>query len=263
MKIVQVKKLKKNYKILFDSGDELIASEDFLITAHLFKDQEFTPEEFQALQAQSGYDRGLQLAMNYISYQLRTKKEVDQYLKEKEFSSQDRPKILARLEELKVIDDRFYAESFVRTQLSLGDKGPKQLQQKMKAKGLDDDTIAYGLTFYTKDDEVALAEAVAIKLNKRIHHKSHRERLQKIRMGLLQKGYDSAIIEQVMSELTLELDEDEEEVALEKTGQQLLRRHARLPLHQREQKIKQALYTKGFALDRIQIFLEKERENEE
>ena len=263
MKIVQVKKMKKNYKVLFDSGDELIASEDFLIMAHLFKDQEFTEEEFHALQAQSGYDRGVQLAMNYISYQLRTKKEVDQYLKEQEFSSEDRPKILTRLIELRLIDDRFYAESFVRTQLSLGDKGPKQLKQKMKQKGLDDETIEYGLTFYTKDDELDLAQAVALKLNKRIHHKSYRERLQKIRMGLMQKGYDTSIIEQVMQQISLELDEEEETVALEKTGEQLLRRHARLPLVKREQKVKQSLYTKGFSLEAIQIFLEKERENEE
>lgn len=262
MKIVQVKQMKKNYKILFDSGDELVASEDFLIKAHLFKDQEFTQEEFEALQAQSGYDRGVQMALNYISYQLRTKKEVEDYLKKQEFSSQERPLILARLVELKVIDDAFYAESFVRTQLALGDKGPRQLKQKMKQKGLADEMIDYGLTFYTQEDEVGLAEAVALKINKRIHHKSHRERLQKIRMGLMQKGYDGSIIDQVMAQLDLELEEDEETHALEKAGQQLLRRHARLPLAQREQKVKQSLYSKGFALEAIQLFLEKEREDE-
>ena len=39
------------------------------------------------------------MAMNYLSYQLRSKKEIFTYLKEKEIVPEDRVKIVQRLEE--------------------------------------------------------------------------------------------------------------------------------------------------------------------
>lgn len=43
--------------------------------------------------------------MNYLSYQLRSKKEIFTYLKEKEIEPEDRVKIVQRLEELRLLDD--------------------------------------------------------------------------------------------------------------------------------------------------------------
>ena len=97
-----------------------------------------------------------------------------------------------------------------------------------------------------------------MKLNQRIHHKSHRERLQKIRLGLLQKGYQSQVIEQVMGQIEIEEDEQEENLALEKAGWLLWRKNQRLSLVKRRQKVKQGLYVKGFAIEQIQEFIDRE-----
>lgn len=233
-------------------------SEDLLVQFRLIKDKELTAAQMTDLKTKSGYDWGLQLALNYISYQLRTQKEIDDYLKTKEFSKVDRQKIIQRLLELRVLDDLFYAESYVRTQLALADKGPKQLHQKLKQKGVAESTIQYALTLYDEGVELTLAQQTALKLNKRIHHKSHRERLQKIRLGLVQKGYQSAIIEQVMQEVVIEPDAEDEHLALMKVGQRVWQRNQRLSLVKRQQKVKQALYAKGFTLDAIQEFIDRE-----
>ncbi len=63
--------------------------------------------------------------MNYLSYQLRSEKEIRTYLKEKEILQEDRNKIVARLKELDLVDDLVYGESYVRTNIRLSDKGPK------------------------------------------------------------------------------------------------------------------------------------------
>ena len=72
--------------------------------------------------------------MNYLSYQLRSEKEIRTYLKEKEILQEDRNKIVARLKELDLVDDLVYGESYVRTNMRLSDKGPKKLAQQMQQK---------------------------------------------------------------------------------------------------------------------------------
>lgn len=62
------------------------------------------------------------MAMNYLSYQLRSKKEIFTYLKEKEIEPEDRVKIVQRLEELRLLDDAIFSESYVRTAMRTSDK---------------------------------------------------------------------------------------------------------------------------------------------
>lgn len=259
MKVIKVSKHKKDsYQVEFDNDVTLLVSEDLLVEFRLIKDNELSSDEWDKLVYKASYDRGLQLALNYISYQLRTVQEVDRFLKEKEFTSENRKKIIERLAELQVIDDAFYAQSYVRTQLALSDKGPKQIQQKLKQKGIKETIIQDALQLFDEQSEVDLALRTAMKLNQRIHHKSHRERLQKIRLGLLQKGYQSQVIEQVMGQIEIEEDEQEETLALEKAGWLLWRKNQRLSLVKRRQKVKQGLYVKGFAIEQIQEFIDRE-----
>lgn len=259
MKVTKVKKKKKEtYTIEFDNQASLDVSEDLLIEFRLIKGNELDQAEWERLRHKASYDRGLQLALTYISYQLRTVQEVNHFLQEKGFNREQQKKIIQRLADLRVIDDAFYAESYIRTQLALSDKGPKQIQQKLKQKGINDEIIQKALHLFDEQSERELALKTAIKLNKKIHHKSHRERLQKIRLGLLQKGYHSSIIEQVMEQLAIEADEQEEKNALEKAGMLVWNRNSRLPFTKRKQKVKQALYSKGFASDAIQEFIDKE-----
>ena len=73
--------------------------------------------------------------MNYISYQLRSEKEVRTYLKDKEINLEDRHLVVQRLKELNLLDDRTYGESYLRTQIRLGDKGPSVISHQLKQKG--------------------------------------------------------------------------------------------------------------------------------
>ncbi|MFU1850437.1 recombination regulator RecX, partial [Enterococcus faecium] len=90
-------------------------SEDILVRQRLLKGQELSDTLIEEIKKASSYDVGLQMAMNYLSYQLRSKKEIFTYLKEKEIVPEDRVKIVQRLEELRLLDDAIFSESYVRT----------------------------------------------------------------------------------------------------------------------------------------------------
>lgn len=257
--VVRINKGKnKFYEVVLSNKESLRVSEDMLVRYRLLKDRELSEDEILEIKKKAGFDLGLQWAMNYISYQLRSKKEVRDYLREKEISSEDQQQIIAHLESLHLVDDKIYGESYVRTQMRLSDKGPTQIIQQLKQKGLDEMTIQDVMGLYEKDQQFEVAFHAAEKASRKYKTKSHKETLQKIRLHLMQKGFSAEVISLVLEELPLEKDDDQEQSALQKEGERLLRRHQRLPLAKKRQKIKQGLYQKGFDLDLIQVFLDEE-----
>ncbi len=250
--------------VKFSNREKLRVSEDQLVKYRLLKGMELTEEELAELKRSSTYDLGLQEAYRYVSYQLRTEKEMRRFLKDKEIPNDDIGKILQHLKELHLMDDLVFAESFVRTQMRLSDKGPRNLKQQLLQKGITEELIQQALTLYDKKEQAEVACKTAAKALKKIHGKSFKETQQKIRQTLMQKGFDSETIDNAIADLGVEKEAEAEAEALAKEGDKLWRRHQRKPLRERKQKVKQSLYQKGFELATIQIYLEnKEIEDDE
>lgn len=252
------------YLIWLSSGEKLRVSEDTLVRQRLLKGQELSEEMVDKIKKAGSYDVGLQMSLNYLSYQLRSKKEILDYLKEKEILSEDRKSIVIRLEEMNLLDDKLFSESYVRTLMCTSDKGPKMIQQQLKRKGLNDEDIQHGLTFYTMDEQVEVAKATAEKAMRRYRTKSFKEALQKVQMHLMQKGFNREVIDLALEELSFEKDEDQELDVIRKEVDKLWEKHRKLDAYKRLMKVKQGLFQKRFDSDLIQqYFDEKELENEE
>lgn len=259
MEIKQIR-LEKNsfYTVIFTEGQEVLVSEDLLVQYRLLKGSEIDTALFEKLKASASQQIGLQMAYNYVSYQLRSEDEMRQYLFKKEIAAKDVREIIERLKELNLIDDQVFAESYIRTQMRLGDKGPFVLSQKLKQKGIDALIIEEALYLYPMEEQQVIAMRVAEKAWKKHQNKSYQENLQKVRMSLMQKGFGSEVIQLAFDELAFEKDEETEDNALYSEGAKLLRRHQRLERSKKIQKIKTQLYQKGFSLDKIQHFIDEE-----
>lgn len=264
MIIKQIKVGKNNfYTVTFETGEKVKVSEDLLVRYRLLKGTEITPELFEELKSSAGFDMGLQMAYNYVSYQLRSELEMLQYLKKKEISVQDAQRVIERLKELRLIDDLVFAQSYVRTQIRMSDKGPFHLTQQLKQKGIPEDFILQALDLYSEETQNDVALKAAEKIWNKNHSRSHRENLNKVRSTLMQKGFGAEVIQFVLGELPQEKDEESEWDNLVKEGHKALRRHQRLAYRPRVQKIKNQLYQKGFAMDQIQQFIDEEVTDEE
>ena len=168
------------YKVEFSNGEKLRLSEDTVVRHRLLKGQELDEKMLDEIKQEGKEDLGFQLALNYLSYQLRTEKELRTYLKENEIESADRQKIVVRLKEMDLLNDLVYGESYVRTQMRIGDKGPRVLQQKLKQKGLNDTDIQHALYLYEADEQFQVAAHTAKKAMRKFHHSSPREVQRKI-----------------------------------------------------------------------------------
>lgn len=251
------------YQVAFSNGEKIRVSEDLLLKYRLFKDAQLSAEAYRELQQNVYYDLGLQQAMNYISYQLRSEKEVRTYLRDKEIPAVDREKILQRLKELQLVNDQIYGESYVRTQMRTSDKGPIVVKQQLRQKGLSSELVDLVIHEYDPETQFDNAYHLAEKNLRKIRSKSFKETLQKIRGTLMTKGFTSEVIQLVMDELPLEKDDEQETAALQQEAERLWRRHQNKVPRVRNQKIKQSLYQKGYQLEDIQQYLDEREEDEE
>lgn len=251
------------YQVEFSNGDKLRLSEDTVVRHRLLKGQELDEKTLDEIKQESKEDLGFQLVLNYLSYQLRTEKEIRTYLKDKEIEGSDRQKIVARLKEMNLVNDLVYGESYVRTQMRLGDKGPRVLQQKLKQKGLKDEDIQQALYLYESEEQFQVALHTAQKALRKFHHSSQREVQQKIQQLLMTKGFNSDTSKNVLAEIDFSDIQEQESDALTLQGDKLWRKNQRFEPAKRKQKVKQSLYQKGFQFDQIDAFIRgKEAEDE-
>lgn len=243
------------YEVVLSNGQTLRLSEDIVVRYRLLKGQELSEADLAAIEKEGQVDLGFQFALNYLSYQLRTEKEILTYLKDKEIPSRDRQTIVIRLKELNLVDDLAYAQSFVRTQMRTSDKGPKVLQQKLRQKGVADTLAEEALELFTPAAQQELASKTAEKALHKLHGKSQRQAQQKIHQTLLTKGFLPDTIKAALAELSFEEVAAAEKDNLEIQGEKFWRKNSRFDRGKQRQKTKQQLYQKGFNLDDISAFI--------
>lgn len=259
-----IKKIKRNqYELQCESGRKVIVSEDSLVKHRLLKGSELTEEQLNRLEEEALLDIGYQLALNYLNFQLRSEQELRRYLKKKEIPFNHVTPIIERLRALDLVNDRFFAESYVRTVMRTSDKGPQVIRQQLAKKGVQAADIDAALLLYDEETQRHAALTAAEKALKKYRGKSHQEKQEKTRQLLYQRGFSGDVIAQAMAELAVAKDEEHEQTLLEKEGGKLWRRNSRFEPAKRKQKVMQSLFQKGFEYDLIQQFInQKEMEDD-
>jgi regulatory protein len=109
--------------------------------------------------------------------------------------------VLARLLELDLVNDRRYAELWLRARVRRGKKGPRTLEMALRARGIDRETVAEALkTALAGEAEAGLLERCAQKAAGR---RNPEEFDSGIRFFLKSEGFSSAAIEAFFEEKNL------------------------------------------------------------
>ena len=255
---IQAQKRKGRYNIFIDGQYRFPVSEEVLIQFRLHKDQEITNDQIQAITDADSISKAYNKALDYLSYQLRTEKEIIQYLQQHDFTDSQIEPVLQRLRSQGYINDLEYAKSYVRTIAKTSDKGPKVITQKLRQKGVLENDIETALEEFSFEDQLQNSIKIAQKLARKYHREAFKVKIQKIKNGLFTKGFSSAIATEAINRLDLEKDADQEKEQLRLQGAKIMRRYQRFPLSQRNQKVKMALYRKGFSMDEINQFVDEQ-----
>lgn len=131
---------------------------DVLVQHDLKKGKELDEADIIDIQFGDAVKKGFQQAVDYLSYRMRSVKEVTDYLTKKEIPTPAISEIIHKLKHYKYVNDLEFAEAYVSTHRKTNSKGPSVLKKELKLKGIEDDHIEQALSQYP--DDLQLEEAV-------------------------------------------------------------------------------------------------------
>ncbi|WP_433748195.1 recombination regulator RecX [Falsibacillus pallidus] len=263
--ITKISKQVKNderYNIFLDGKYAFSVDEDVLAKKRLQKGQELSDLDISEIQFHDDIRKGYNMALNYLTARMRTEKEIRTYLKDKEVEESIIPEIIFKLNQYKFINDEEFAIAFVRTQAATSNKGPVTIKRELAEKGVHQNFIERALEEFPFDQQLENAMKLAEKVVRQNQNLSESNVKQKIQQTLMRKGYSSNVIQEALIEVEFEKDTDEEWEAILYQGEKAYRRYSKFEGFEYKQKMKQALYRKGFNMELIDRFLEHKEEEE-
>lgn len=286
-KIERQKKRPDRYSLYIDEQFALGVHEAVLIKCGIHKGMTLTPEKLKTIQI-AEYQEGLyQKALNYLSYGLRTAKEIHDYLmkqfeKKNKADSEDQENkaadakdyplediasedfiqpIMQQLMDQNLINDRYYAEAYARTQADIYAKGPDKIRYDLLKKGIDPHIVEDAMEEYQpamiQDNLSKLADKFVAS------HQKLSQKMLLIKLGqhLITKGYATDQVRDFLQGYSIEPDLDQEWDLLVKEGQKALdKRSRKYSGYELKQRLYSDLVGKGFAYDQVQSWLDQVKE---
>lgn len=169
----------------------------------------WTPALTEAVVAVAAYDRALRQALDRLTRRRMSRRELDRKLQPLGHTEPVREKVLARLTELGLLDDRAYAEALVRD-LQRRPAGPRLLRRKLYEKGIASELIDAVLAESAGCSQEQQTAALTLARKKlpglqRVDAITRRRRLS----GLLtRRGFSLEVIRHVLEDLEANLEED-------------------------------------------------------
>ncbi|MBE9537105.1 MAG: RecX family transcriptional regulator [Proteobacteria bacterium] len=145
--------------------------------------------------------KALDIAYRYLSYRARTVFEVKEKLKKGQVTPENIEKVLLKLKDLRLVDDRSFALSMAKEIVRLRYCGPYYIRGKLRQKGIDS-TIAEEavLAAFSEEDEKSVAIRLATKKMKGQDLSSDKER-ERLGRFIKSKGYSWEIIREALEHI--------------------------------------------------------------
>lgn len=261
-RITTQKKSKQRYNVYLVEGDSdaygFSVDEAILVEFGLRKGLELDEATIEQLIKQDTIQKSYLLAINYLSYRMRSRKEMYDYLKQKEVEEEHITVIMERLTKEGLLNDQQFAEAFTLTRINTSSKGPLLVKRELMDKGVSTVIADEAIALYTYDTQF---EKAMKWVNKKIgtsKKESYKKQLQQLQMTLIQKGFEQPVISDVIMQLRNQANDTDEWEALVYQGDKLLRKYEGKKFgYELKMKVKEGLYRKGFHMELINQFIDE------
>lgn len=171
MLITSVEKQKNNqkrYSIFIDNEFAFGLDEIDVLYYKLKENEEISEEKLKRIKESIVLSKAKDTAMRFIGYKARTKKEVTEKLKEKEFSNEITDEVIALLEKYNYINDEAFARAYIKERFNSKGYGALRISYELKHKGIADDIINEALSDMSLNEE----ERAVLLIKKKLAYKS-------------------------------------------------------------------------------------------
>lgn len=258
-KITKIERQKKSlhrYNIHIDGEFAFGVDEEILLKSNLHKGLELTKDDMIQLIDEESTRSAYLLAIRYLSYRIRTKFEMETYLREKAVEEILIKQTIKRLIDEKLIDDHQFAEIFVRDRINQTSKGPRVIERELMEKGINKSVASQALTSFTYEQQLEKVIDTANKEMKKRSNKSYRQRIQQLQAKLMRRGFGQEVLNEMIQQLEVTVDANDEKDALYKQAEKVSKRLRRKYIgYEFNQHLKKNLYGKGFSIDLINEYI--------
>ncbi|MBD2870665.1 RecX family transcriptional regulator [Paenibacillus sp. IB182493] len=198
LSVRQDKKERKRYHLYAESETLLLTvHEDILIKHRLMKGAELSMEQLEEIRTEDERYRAYALAVYYLGFKPRTRKQIHHYLSRKELEEDNIMFALDRLEKEHLVDDEQYARQFAAGRLKNGLKGRLWIKQELKQRGVSKQASAEAADALDRKLELAAAEKAAEKKWRSLKGETA-DRKRKLMGYLLRRGFPGDIVREAV-----------------------------------------------------------------
>lgn len=252
-KISKIKKKNTDYIIELSDNTSLNFSEDTIIKYNLLKPRTIEESELQEIIEYDKYSKRLKLALGYLTHKERCQIEIENKLSD--YDKDTVNKVIEKLKKLGYLNEDKYIKLYIHDQITLGNKGSLYIKNELLKLKLNEEKID---TYLEEVDVNIWLEKLKKIVNKKIdtNHKYANNYLkQKLNNDLIKMGYPLDLINQVIEMTEFKEEDSILEKEYEKEYKKLSRKYQDKEL---EYKIRNNLYKKGFSLENIEKFINKD-----
>lgn len=258
-KITTQTKNTERFNIFTDDGTgekfAFSVDSDTLIKFQLKKGMELDDFSLMEIEYQDDVRKAYNIAVHHLARRMRSEKEVRDYLLQKEVEGPVIDEIIHKLTNQKYINDAEFALAFVRTQANTTDKGPDLIKLELKDKGISPEILMQALEEFPQEQQIEKAGKITGKFLSKTAKESWKVQKLKLEQLLLRKGYTYDVIQLAIQENEGVKEANEELEAIRFQGEKLQRKFSNYEGFEYEQRMKQALYRKGFSKEIIEKYL--------
>lgn len=188
------------YRIFLDNGEIIDTYDEVILRYDLLLKKEISPSIYSKIVRDTKLQEYYNLCDKYISYRIRSVKEIEDYLKKKNVGLEDIEEVVDALKRDQLLDNDHFAECFIKDKLSFTTMGNYKIINELQKQHISSDIIdKYS---YLMDDDVMLSRIERL-VNKKMlatGNLSGYKLRDKIYRYLIGQGYSSSLVVTVLNE---------------------------------------------------------------
>jgi regulatory protein len=195
---------------LFVDGQFLMGVNAFIaLQMGLRVGQELTPQLLEQLRQEEALQQAIARALNYLSFRPRSREEVKRYLRRKETPPELIDRVLERLDQLELIDDKAFTEFWMDSRARFNPKGAQAIKSELRQKGVTREVVEEMVD--DEQDEERAREAARKKAKSLAGQPEMDFKTFRLRLGsfLQRRGFSYEIATRIVRELWQELEEED------------------------------------------------------
>jgi regulatory protein len=195
---------RKRVNVYLDSKFAFSLEAEVVLTERLKVGQELSDEQISALAKADNFQRCLNAALHYLSYRPRSESELRERLYRRNFDEESIGRVVARLEELGLVDDMEFAQFWQDNRQAFSPRSSSLTRLELRRKGVAEEVISQVVTPASDGEgayRAALGKARRLPVS---DYQSFRRRLGEY---LRRRGFSYGVINNTVQQLWQEMKE--------------------------------------------------------